>query len=147
MAKKKPKLLWWSPRRWVNMALPSGTWTGRRQWLMQTGSALLVVLLGWMLNSPREHPVRGTQPQLQADREVAPRGEATFRKITVADSLAVRVHDVATVATAPVTNTNALPVVPIFATAGLHIQLHGATAMPGNIPVAGAPVVNVILKP
>lgn len=101
---KKPKTPWWSPHRLLQAVLPSGTWTSRRQWLMQTGSALVVVFVSRMLGSG---PALRPQQQLQSKGEIAPHGKVTHKSITATDGFAIRLHDTATVTrVAGATETN-----------------------------------------
>jgi len=91
---KKSKPAWWSPRQWVETILPSTRWSSRRQFLMQSGLALLI---GWALKDGRE-----VRPRVVVNTVITPG----------TGGLQVKGHDAIRVATASTTSTttNTVPV-------------------------------------
>jgi len=112
MGKRKPKAPWWN--RWWEAAFPPGTWSSRRQFLMQSGSRVIVLLLGGIAycnHIPQSERI--AEPQ----REILLRGRASVEMHAAPGSLHIGVYDtvpasdgvlIATAATTNSTSSNVI---------------------------------------
>lgn len=108
MGKKKPKAPRW--KQWRDVALPPGTWSSRRQFLMQSAARAAMLLLGGIAycnHAPQLERV------VEPKREILLSGKSTSSS-DATGSLSIGVYDNAKatdgvlVATATATNSNTI---------------------------------------